>query len=275
MAAAVALPKFAGLARKAEHAAEGEKGSKAQRVVQEAQAAAAGGGRRGKAGNKEVLEQLVQILAKLTLANSNDLREVMGMVLKTYLIPEKHIIATASLAAGKDYQEAAKKQKEKRANAKKDEESDEESDIEDQSSGEKKPMDEDSLGAPHLIIAMQAIHQLIVADRSQWGEQAQRHLKELENTWVQMKIGEMQETEAIKLVKVWRARKPQKQNKGHRMGKYVKINFAMEEKLADAVHKVILETGGMEKVGKAPRGFLEREASRLLQKFQKQCSARK
>ena len=83
------------------------------------------------------------------------------------------------------------------------------------------------------------------------------------------KIAEMEEIQGTQIVKVWRARKPQKQAKGHKMGKYVKLNFAIDERLACSLHQVLLLTGCVEKAGKAPRGFLEREAARLLQKFQK------
>ena len=63
--------------QKAEDAADGERGAKAKRLAQEAQAAASGG-RRGNGSQKDVMEQLVLILTKLTLANSNNLREVMA-----------------------------------------------------------------------------------------------------------------------------------------------------------------------------------------------------
>ncbi len=265
--ASIALPKFAGAARKASEAAEGEKNSKAQRLVAEAQAAA-GGGRRGKARQQDVLEQLVQILTKLTLSNSNDLREVMGVVIRTYLVPEKHTLVVTSLQAGKEYQERAKKEKEKREAAKQDSDEDEES-AEEEAPAPAAGMDEEKLGSPHLIIAMQSIHQFLVADRSQLGAEAAAAVKALEDKWTGMKIGEMDEAEATKLVKVWRTRKPQKQAKKHPMGKYVKLNFSMEEGLGDALHQALVKTGAQEKVGKAPRGYLEREASRLLQKFQK------
>ena len=267
MATAIALPRFAGVARKAEEAADGERGAKAKKLVQEAQAAASGG-RRGKGNQKDVMEQLVLILTRLTLANSNDLREVMGMLLKTYLVPEKHVLAVSALKAGKEYQEAAKKQRESREAKESEAEDEEDSDLEDDKK-EKDKMDEDKLGAPHLVIAMQSMHQLLVADRSQWGDEAKKALQELEKAWVGLKIAEMEETQATQIVKVWKARKPQKQAKGHKMGKYVKLNFAMDDRLACSLHQVLLLTGCVEKAGKAPRGFLEREAARLLQKFQK------
>ena len=82
--------------------------------------------------------------------------------------------------------------------------------------------------------------------------------------------GRMEEGEVHDLIRVWRARKPQKQGKTKGMaGNYVKLQVSVRQDFAQPLRTALLATGAVEKHGKAPRGYLEREASRLLTAVQK------
>ena len=127
--------------------------TKAEEVVEEAEALAGKGGGKGKdkGGSNNILHQLVIILARLSLSMSNDLRDVLGVLLVTFLVPIKFVLAEASLAAGLEYQESAKDLKDaKKGQA-------------EAAEGGEMEVETVDLGPPHIFIAMAAIHKMLAA----------------------------------------------------------------------------------------------------------------
>ena len=95
--------------------------SKAQTVVDQAKDKAAsktdkrGGG--GGADDKDILRALVEILAKLVLTNSADIRELCGAMFLTYLAAGDFGPGVAMLEAGVNYDGKAKELKKQKEQA--------------------------------------------------------------------------------------------------------------------------------------------------------------
>ena len=210
----------------------------------------------GKQGEKDVLEQLVIILAQLSLANSAELREITGMLVVTYLVPIESKVATACLVAGKDYQELVTELRATKDDIKKKREAGEVME------------DAEELGAPHVSIAMQGILCLIrdveVLD----------DLKAEVKQWWLSRIQGKSEMEVKQEIQMWKLRKPQK-GKPVKLGKgvkgeYAKVNFSFSNNhVGDMICKALEAIGGIRKTGAAPRGWLERESMKLLDRFRK------
>ena len=158
------LPAFSKRTVSVSASASEPKKTKADEVVEEAQRAAAkeagngGGCKKGKQAN--ILEHLVQILTRLCLQNSNDLREVMGVMFSCYLLPTEHVLSKASVVACKDYEQQVKDLKKAKEDYR--EELDKamansDSDMDDL------PSPPAELAPPHLHIALTAINAALEA----------------------------------------------------------------------------------------------------------------
>ena len=162
-----ALPAFMQRTIKRKDESEEQGGhSKQFRVAAEAEEAAQvlakKSGRKGGANKSDIIEQLVQVLARLVLTNSNDLRELTGMLLTTHLVPSSFPLAAQALVAGKLYQDMVQEQRKEKGKMKETEEAEDQMDM---------TFVSDSLGAPHVYIAMMAI-QAMLNDASLVGMEA-------------------------------------------------------------------------------------------------------
>ena len=119
------------------------------------------------------------------------------------------------------------------------------------------------MGPPHIFIAMAAVHKLleVVVDSQD---------KQLILKWWKEKVEGKNVEQVGDSVRIWRCRKPQKSSvvKGMKEG-YAKLSMAVCPELGEPLSRILLAAGAVRKVGKAPRSWLEREASTLLNKFQK------
>ena len=263
-ASAAALPAFMMRVIKRKEAPSGAQGSnKASRVVAEAEEAAEEQakkkGKKGGASKNDVLEQLVQVLARLVLTNSNDLRELTGMLFTTHLVPVTFSLAAQALVAGKQYQEMVQEQKiEKNKSRGSNEDNQAEAAMDTTSAA-------DDLGAPHIFIAMMAI-QAMINDSTLVNMEEHAALLAV---W-KLKVEGKSEEDVHSIIRVFRARKPQKQSKQKGLtAEYVKITLCMDPMLEAPITSLLRKIGSIRKSGKAPRGYLEREASSLLNRMTK------
>jgi hypothetical protein len=211
-----------------------------------------GGGKRGEPSKESIMWHLMTILTRLVLQNSNDIREICGMMLVTCLVPLNHVLAKASLDAGVIYQEMVNDNKsKKKAQAKDEEESDE-------------AMEVDQLQAPYHFIALQAMMAWLETDRTAMEPALQAAIGALDVAW-KKHINEVKEDELFEVIRVWRCRKPQKQRKQKGMvGEFAKLVFSIHEELEIPLRQALGLSGGQVKAGKPPRSWLEREAAKLL-----------
>lgn len=232
----------------------------AKRTVEAAESMAANDSGKRKPAKRDILEQLIVILARLVLQNTAELREVTGILFETALVPIDNPLAVYSLAAGQEFQSMLQEQRERKEGQQDSEEE-----------GEQKAMEEDELPIPFLHIATTAIHQTL-SDPELEAKLAKypgapQAVQELKTTYEEM-LADCSEEQMLEIVKVWRSKRPQRQGKTKGVqGKYVKFTLSLAPRLASSVKKFITATGGIYKPGKAPRGWLEREASKLLNKF--------
>ena len=226
----------------------------ARRVLKEAKQAAGGRG----AKIPEILFQLVAILTRLCAQNSRDLAEVTGAVLSTYLIPEDHIIAQAAAEAGNEFNKWRKEGKKEESGS---EEEDKRARPAGQSEQEEPPL-------PHIHIAVSCLDALLL---EKGGSQKAQESRNLIKVWCEENVTSKEEDEIAAKIKVWRVRKPQKQSKTKGInGRYAKFVLASPEGLEKHLKTYLLETGAVQKFGRPPRGYLEREATRLLQAMQRE-----
>ena len=79
----------------------------------------------------------------------------------------------------------------------------------------------------------------------------------LKEAWDAQIVGKG-EAEVQSTFKVWRGRRPLKQTKGQ---KHLKLFFCMADPLESALSRYLLLTGGIQKTGRAPKDYIEREAA--------------
>ena len=225
----------------------------AKRVLKEAKDAAGGKGAKVTA----VLFQLVAILTRLCSQNSRDLAEITGAVLSTYLIPEEHTLAQAAAEAGSEFNTWRKEGKKEK------EESGSEEDDKRATAGH-----QEDLPLPHIHVAVSCLDAILQEKGgTQKAQEARKQIKD----WCENNVTGKDENEIAALIKVWRVRKPQKQSKTKGInGQYAKFVLASPEGLEKSLKTYLMETGAVQKFGRAPRGYLEREANRLLQAMQKE-----
>lgn len=209
------------------------------------------GGEKGdrKVKNADILEELVKIISSLALQSAGELREICGILYTTCLVevvPDGCI--EAGIKAGTDYSDLVLDIKERK------EQGEEGSDLE--------------AGSPHISVAIETITKLIKEKKVQ--EDTRQDLLK----WWEDNIANKEEEEVEKQILSFRVRKPKKQSKG-RKGKvpakeYAKVTFRLLDiEAGENLARAFCELGGIRKTGTAPKGTLEREALRLLQKFKK------
>ena len=233
----------------------------ARRVLAEAKEAAGG----QKASVSAILLQLVVILTRLSMQNARELAEVTGAVLITFLVPESHILVESAKEAGDEFNKWIEESK--IAKTKKDlEGSDDEDDKGMEESGH--PGGE-TLPMPHVHVAVHCLSALL-EDKATCNPKATA-AKEVIKKYCKDKISGKEEEDIAAVIKVFRIKRPQKQGKAKGItGRYAKFICAVEPELEAAMRSLLQETGAVEKHGRAPRGYLEREAGRLLGRLQKE-----
>ena len=265
------LPPWAQNRRRAATRTDSSESEKKQAKVlhqaEEAATAEAGGGKPSKQG---VLMALVMILARMSLQHGRALAEITGVLFKCFLLPLEHSLAECTMGGGDEYQEMVNERREAVAAATK------------KPGGKKKAKDaakEDDdtdeeempaampalLPSPHLFIGMQSISTLIKEGCKDESKDATAARGKLKEAWDAQIVGK-DEAEVQSTFKVWRGRRPQKQTKGP---KHLKLIFCMADPLESALSRYLLLTGGKQKIGQAPKDYLEREATNLMQKLQK------
>lgn len=126
-------------------------------------------------------------------------------------------------------------------------------------------MEEEELGSPHIMIALNVLHAFLSADQSNYNQQANAAHTAMVEAWTLTTPEQLDEAQTRDLIRVWRVRKPQKQGKTKvAQGNYVKLQLSLRQDLALPLKELLLHIGAVVKHGKAPRGYMEREASRLL-----------
>ena len=223
----------------------GRRKREAEEVVQEAAKKAA---RKG----GDVLEELVLVLASLVLVNSRELANLCGTVYTTCLLPVQAAIGKAAVAAGKKYDEQVKQLKE-------DKETDD-------------SVDTGKLGSPYLhvwaAVIMMLVQEEVDAERKAFFK---KYWDEVIMVMPLQQLGEH--------IRYFRVRAPkgkEKEKEAKKKKQTVKLQFAFNvegipaaQGLSKFFEGSMLHEGGERKVGPAPRGSLERDAQRLLDKVKR------
>ena len=211
-------------------------------VVQQAAAKAA---RKG----GDVLEELVEIQAKLVLVNAREVASLCGTKYVTYLLPPDSSIAAAGLEANKAYDAKVQKLK-----------ADKEQDD---------TVDTGSLGPPHLHVWTAVV--LALAQTEQSVERRTDYKRYWDEVIMQLPVLQLGEH-----IRYFRIRAPKgKEKEAKKKKPMVKLVYAFNVEgspftnLMPIFKASVDAPKGDRKVGPAPRGSLERDAQRLLIKFQK------
>ena len=196
----------------------------------------------------DLLKELVLVLTRLSLSNSRELAEITGTVFTTYLVPLEAPLVASGLAAGVAYNEAAKDLKAK------------------QEAGEE-GIDLAGLGPPHLHVFVAVLRTM--AEQKLSEEDA----KVVKDYWdeVVCKTPMLELGSEIKYFRVKTLKEQEQQSKKVAMAK---VQFAVDvvhvpamQALETVLMRMIESMQGQRKYGAAPRGPLEREASRLLDRL--------
>ena len=241
---------------------------KQARVLQQAEEAAAAGSGGAKPSKQNILIQLVLILTRMSLTQARELAEITGVVFRCFLLPLAHIVSKLTMDGGDEYQEMVTERRERveeaskktaaRKKGKKKDDLDSES-----SEGEAEVVEQ--LPSPHVFIALKAIGGLIQAGNTNESKEAFETRQKLKEAWDQ-EIKGKDEEHILRNLKVWRGRKPQKQSKGP---KHLKLILCLSDPLQELLSTYLLQTDCKQKIGQAPRGYLEREAASLMKKLSK------
>lgn len=205
---------------------------------------------RGSRKEEDQVKELVVVLAELPMTNSAELRELGGIQYTTFLVDSSQPVVKASIEAGVKYNEQVKKIKEAKA------------------AGEGGGGLEE-LSSPHIAVALAGISAL--AEDAFLPQEVKGAVKQ----WWDRCISGKEEEEVAMEVQSWRCRKPQKPSAPH--GKkphpkdYARITYSIRDWHGEAAVAAALKAGGgVRKVGTPPKGTMEREARRLLDKLKKQ-----
>ena len=269
----VDMPGFMSRRRAASRVEPEARDSKQARVLQQAEEAATAGGGGSKPSKQNTLIQLVLILTRMSLMQARELAEITGVVFKCFLLPLPHIISKLTMEGGDEYQamvterrerldELAKASAGKKGKGKK---KDKEELSGDESSGMETEEVVEQLPSPHVYIALKAIGGMIQAGSASESKEALATRQKLKEAWDQ-EIKGKDEEHILKNLKVWRGRRPQKQSKGP---KHMKLILCISDPLQELLATYLLQTDCKQKIGQAPRGYLEREAATLMKKLSK------
>ena len=245
----------------------GEKEKKAAKLVAGAKAMAdnkkeaKGGKGGGKGGGQEaVLQELIVMLGRLVLQNSADIRELTAVSLMTFLIPAGPILE-AGLEAGQHYQALIKKSKEDKKPAA----------AAAASSAAPGEEEVEQLGSPHVMVAMATLPAIFKVEKAYSADDI-RAVK----TWWDEMIVKASEDEVGREIPIFKVRKPQTPSKGRKSKKgkievpemYGKLVVAFRnQEVAEILHRGLTHSGAVRKTGPAPRGWLERQAQEMLNKY--------
>ena len=227
--------------------ADDEVQAKKQKVIQEAE-------KRSKKDGSDIFQALVIILTQLVLANSADIRDILGVVYVTLLVPAEHILMVCMAEAGTKYNEEAARLKEE----------DDKQGLED-------------LGSPHVFIWAKLISKL--ARQSDCPPGIMKY-------W-NLRASQVDSEDLAEDIRICRARKPPKQETKRKKKKggnvvelkeYCRFQIALaqrtgREEMLQPVEMELIEyliaAGSIRKHGTPPKGTLEREAKALLSKIKK------
>ena len=211
-----------------------------------------------------VLQALVKVLATLVLVNAAELREISGFLFVTFLVPVSTNLVIEGLKAGIEYNNMVKKKGDKgdKEETKEDEEMEETNTA---LGGVVSQEEEAEHGPPHLYIALAALEGM---NKDDIGESERQVLKSWWETCVQPARSHDELGMEIKAFRVKKPPKQSKSKKGKPSTPYAKVSFAVRDMNAEqALARAMEKIGGVRKVGTPPRGTLEREAQRLLNKM--------
>ena len=201
---------------------------------------------KGKAKGKndrDLLEALVGVLGRLVLINSADIRELCGACYYTFLVPEECGLAKAMMEAGEEYNSKVKAMKEQK-----------------NEKGDEDNTDLASLGPPFLHVWAALVEHLAKEGSNS------AHDREIFIKYWNERVTKLELDDLGNDVRLCRIRRPQRQGKDKR----ARLQFALDTRVAgieDSLVRAVKAQGGVRKVGPAPRGNLEREAKRLLEKM--------
>ena len=257
----VDMPSFMQRRKRVASASAPKSDSKAAKVVADAEAAAAAsGGTKGTVGKRQsILEQLVVILTRLSLANARDLAEVLGVLFCCVLLPVKHVTAQSTLESGEECQEQVKELKAEKAEyakakgAKTKEKEDEAALELDEDEDEEEEADMEApqeLIAPHVHICLASLSKTINEGMSGETAEATTARRALKAAWDEhLKDKEEEEVKAV--VRVWRGRRPPKKGKGK---KRVKMIISCIPEVQGPLVKYLLPAPGPSWLPLAPPG---------------------
>ena len=176
---------------------------------------------------------MLDVMAKLCLKNSLEIREMQAAVLRTYLVPRDEAFATAGLDAARAHMEKVKDAK-----------------------GNAKKLDE--LGPVHAHVWAAVVKEAVSHPIAEEDKKVlQKHFEE---------ITAAGSTAADVASQVHVARFKKAWDK-----KTMKLHLAAQQSLEpvlDALEKALVATGGKRKHGQAPRGGLERQLQEMLDALQ-------
>ena len=213
--------------------AEGQRDKAAGQAVAKARKVAEAMG--GKPDQQRVLAQLILVLARLSVANTAELRSVCGVVFHTFLLPADNVITKAVLATGKDYHDTVSENPKSH-----------------------------SLGPPYLHIWVALVKSLGKA------ESITPTLKQSLETYWKERICTVQREALAEDVRHCRLKKAFKAGTYKlqiSISAASKVGPGAEISLEEAIVWAVKAAGGELKIGQAPQGSLEREARTLLDKF--------
>jgi len=226
--------------------AEDEVQAKKQKVLQEA-------AKKSKRDGSDIFQALVIILTQLVLANSADIRDILGVVYITLLVPAGHVLMETMASAGTQYNEETARLKEE----------DDKQGLED-------------LGSPHVFIWAKLVSKL--ARQSDCPPGIMKY-------WNQ-RASQVDSEDLEEDIRICRARKPPKQEMKRKkkggstveLKEYCRFQIALaqrtgrDEQLLTVERELVeylIAVGSIRKHGTPPKGTLEREARALLSKIKK------
>lgn len=200
-------------------------------------------------GGKDTLVAMMEVLAKLVLQNSQELREITGVEFLTFMkkADGANPIEVALLEAGASYDQKAKEWKDERDRAK-----------------EEKGQEPLLLGPPHLHAWARLIKELT---EDKYKPLLPGDSREVFAHYWNHRVSKVPNVEELDVdVKVMRMKKLKA---GNRKGDLKLQICNRDPNLESHLVKVLKHTGWERKVGPAPRAALEREAQRLLDKMRR------
>ena len=186
-----------------------------------------------RAEEKTEAAKMMEVMAKLCLKNSLEIREMQAAVLRTYLVPRDEVFATAGLDAAKAHMEKAKA-----------------------AEGNSRKMEE--MGPVHVhvwaAIVKVAVDYVAKEDDKTVLQQHFETITKAGSTAAEVAF----HVHVARFKKAWDK-------------KTMKLHLATHaslEPVLDSLDKALLATGGKRKSGQAPRGGLERQLQEMLDALQ-------